>query len=273
MTLGRTGQRTIGWRRHGWALKMKWSEQQLTTRDSGIQNATNAQTILDFSTAHRTRSTLAARMWLPKKSNDFLIMFIFNIFSLNISKTLKETIFDLKKHLPNWKPNAGHTTGAKPKRNKNGKKKHGKKKHRRKGKHVYVLLFLDHSLPLDNFVPSKFHWWYDTSMIWIAGHCSFLPRVPSLSPLCNSCFWIWFQEILYIDSHFDMFSFFFFLFFLVFLDLFVSCSLISFIVSGVFRFFSMFLHFFPFFHVVFHLLYFSVGFLGRFIFSFIFIVF
>ena len=24
MTLGRTGQRTIGWRRHGWALKVTW---------------------------------------------------------------------------------------------------------------------------------------------------------------------------------------------------------------------------------------------------------
>ena len=47
------------------------SAQQLTTQNSGIHNATKAQTMLDFSTAHRARNTLAACMWCPLKKRSF----------------------------------------------------------------------------------------------------------------------------------------------------------------------------------------------------------
>ena len=70
----------------------------------------------------------------------------------------------------------------------------------------------------------------------------FFPRVSTLSPLCNSCFRICFPEIIYFDSHFDMFSR--SLCFLLFLDLFISCSFVSFMFKGVFSF-----HFFICFHV------------------------
>ena len=62
--VGRTGQRTIGWRRL--SERWNWNESaQLTTQDSGIQNATKAQRIVEFSAAHRARNTLAARIWFP----------------------------------------------------------------------------------------------------------------------------------------------------------------------------------------------------------------
>ena len=48
------------------------------------------------------------------------------------------------------------------------------------------------------------------------------PRASTLSPLCNACFRIWFREIIYSDSHFDMFSrSVCFLLFFVSLDLFI----------------------------------------------------
>ena len=108
-----------------------------------------------------------------------------------------------------------------------------------------VVFFLTISYPLMVLFPSKFKWWHDMSMVWIAGHCLFFPRVSTLSPLCNSCFRIWFPEIIYSDSHFDMFSRSFY--FLLFLDLFISCSFISFMFKGVFRF-----SFFPFLFMYFH---------------------
>ena len=69
--------------------------------------------------------------------------------------------------------------------------------------------------------------------------CFFSPRVSTLSPLCKSFCRIWFPEITYRDSHFDMFSrSFCFLLFLVFLDLFISPSFLSF-----FQVFSFFIFF------------------------------
>ena len=40
----------------------KWKR---TTDHTGIQNATKAQRIIEFSAAHRARNTLAARIWFP----------------------------------------------------------------------------------------------------------------------------------------------------------------------------------------------------------------
>ena len=84
MTLGHTGQRTIGWRRHGWALKLKWKRATDHAR-LWIQNATKAQRIVEFSAAHRARNTLAARIWFPfflKNRHNFSLFFIFLDFSV-----------------------------------------------------------------------------------------------------------------------------------------------------------------------------------------------
>ena len=93
MTLGRTGHRTIGSRRHG--------AQQLITQDSGIQNATEAQIIVDFSS---TRNTLAARMCFFEKNHCFSSFFIFSHFFVK-KEQKREDIYlkksDLKKHFPN----------------------------------------------------------------------------------------------------------------------------------------------------------------------------
>ena len=63
--------------------RWNWNEsaQQLTTQDSGIQNATKAQTIVDFSTAHSTRNTLAARRWFPS-----ILYYYFSYFHILSSK-------------------------------------------------------------------------------------------------------------------------------------------------------------------------------------------
>ena len=95
--VGRTGQRTIGWRRL--SERWNWNESaQLTTQDSGIQNATKAQRIVEFSAAHRARNTLAARIWFPffprKIDTFFSLFFIFYIFSSkkNQKKKIKQKL-------------------------------------------------------------------------------------------------------------------------------------------------------------------------------------
>ena len=79
---------------------------------------------------------------------------------------------------------------------------------------------MDHFLPLDNFVSIQIQIvvWHVNNLDWWPLFI-FVPRVPTLSRLCNSCFKIWFPNILYSDSHFDMFScwFCFLLIFLCFL--------------------------------------------------------
>ena len=86
--------------------------------------------------------------------------------------------------------------------------------------------FSDNFLPLDSVVSIQIQlvvWHVSNLDCWPL--FTFLPRVPTLSPLCNSYFRIWFPEILYSDSHFDMFSRqLCFLLFLVFLYLFIPCS-------------------------------------------------
>ena len=70
------------------------------------------------------------------------------------------------------------------------KRKNEKEIKRKKLVWIYLLL---HFLPLAVLFPSKFKCWYDTWVIWTAGHC-FFPWFSTLSPLCNSCFGIWFQK-------------------------------------------------------------------------------
>ena len=59
---------------------------------------------------------------------------------------------------------------------KKGKKERKKNK---KNNDIFVCVFLKFvffltiSYPLTVLFPSKFKWWYDMSMVWIAGHCLF----------------------------------------------------------------------------------------------------
>ena len=125
-------------------LKTRWVstdiEMKRTTTDHtrlwNPKKATIAQTILDFSTAHRTRSALAASMWQPLFKED-IVFFIFNIcFVRNKKKWRKKRSTrkndDLKKVFLNWKPNAGYTAGAKPKRKRKEQMKQRKMKKKTK---------------------------------------------------------------------------------------------------------------------------------------------
>ena len=180
-----------------------WNEsaQQLTTQDSGVQNATKAQTIVDFSQEHPCSTYMI--------SYDFLIFFFFferyyfsyfRIFSSKKSKKKKtreknrkqwkqrkkrknkcwpqDTFSQLKTkcRLSYWRE-----TQKKKVRKKRKKKKHkqiNKKKRKDQKKikkdNMFWVFFWPFFLPPDGFVPSKFKWWYYTSIIWIAGHCLFL---------------------------------------------------------------------------------------------------
>ena len=71
--------------------RWNWNESaQLTTQDSGIQNATKAQRIVEFSAAHRARNTLAARIWFPFFSKNRHIFFhYFSYFTFFSSKKKK----------------------------------------------------------------------------------------------------------------------------------------------------------------------------------------
>ena len=122
--------------------RWNWNEsaQQLTTQDSGIQNATKAQTIVDFSTAHRTRNTLAARIWFPLKNTCFHYFSYFHFVRQKRSKKKrnkkenKENIFWPQETFSQLKTKCRlqYPTGAKTKRKKEKKRKKGKKKQRNK---------------------------------------------------------------------------------------------------------------------------------------------
>ena len=146
MTLGRTGQRTIGCRRHGWAQKLTWKRK--TTDHAKLWDP---ECHFFQSTSHQKDPCSTCVMSL-KKENFISVFFCFK-------KKETKHIFDLRKHFLNWKPHAGYATGANPKRKK--KKKHIKetrdKQNRKikKGKtemRCFLKPFLDHFLPPDGFV-------------------------------------------------------------------------------------------------------------------------
>ena len=104
-----------------------WNWKQLTTQNSGIQNATKAQTMLDFfhSTSRKEHSCSTYVMSLKKE-----LLFNFHVFHFLSKKKNEQTKTkkkekknkkqkkhnDIRTHFLNWKPNAGYATGAKPKR-------------------------------------------------------------------------------------------------------------------------------------------------------------
>ena len=79
------------WLKTTWVF-WNWNESgQLTTQDSGIQNATKAQKIVEFSAAHRARNTLAARIWFPFFSWKIdTFVHYFHIFCISSSKKSKK---------------------------------------------------------------------------------------------------------------------------------------------------------------------------------------
>ena len=73
------------------------SAQQLTTQNSGIQNATQAQTMLDFATAHRTSSTYVMSL---EKRTFFHYFFLFHMFSSKREIKIKTKKKNKQNNLP-----------------------------------------------------------------------------------------------------------------------------------------------------------------------------
>ena len=121
MTLGRTGQRTIGWRRHGWALKLKWKRTTDHTRlwdPKCHQSAKNRRVFRSTSRQEHPCSTYMISFFSQKIDNFSLFSIFLHFLVKKQQKKKKTEKHDLKKHFLKWKPNAGYPTGAKPKRKK-----------------------------------------------------------------------------------------------------------------------------------------------------------
>ena len=92
MTLGRTGQRTIGWRRHGWALKLKWKRTTDHTRlwdPKCHQSAKNRRVFRSTSRQEHPCSTYMISFFSQKIDN-FSLFSIFLHFLVKNSKKRKK---------------------------------------------------------------------------------------------------------------------------------------------------------------------------------------
>ena len=99
MTLGHTGQRTIGWRRHGWALKLKWKRTTDHTRlwdPKCHQSAKNRRVFRSTSRQEHPCSTYMISFFSRKIDTFFHYVSHFYIFSSKKNKKIKKR--KTKKH-------------------------------------------------------------------------------------------------------------------------------------------------------------------------------